>query len=132
MICKTIYNGVKPIVAIAKNESEKSIFETDFDAFKNQSSTQGSAYNLEAMMERYSAGEMLTDGMFHIAGEYKGVTIHEFKAGRLRIYCAKATNGGLIVLSHTEMKKTQKTPKQSLAQAKTALDTYISFIALTS
>ena len=49
MICKTIYNGVKPIVAIAKNESEKSIFETDFDAFKNQSSTQGSAYNLEAI-----------------------------------------------------------------------------------
>ncbi|UOO89540.1 hypothetical protein LVJ82_00730 [Vitreoscilla massiliensis] len=105
-------------MAIAKNESEKSIFETDFDTFKNQSSTQGSAYNLEAMMERYSAGEMLTDGMFHIAGEYKGVTIHEFKAGRLRIYCAKAPNGGLIVLSHTEMKKNSKNTKAKFSSSK--------------
>lgn len=130
MFCKTIYNGIKPIVALAKNESEKSIFEADFETFKNQNSTQGSAYNLEAMMERYSSGEMLTDGMFHIAGEHKGVAIHEFKAGRLRIYCAKAPNGGLIVLSHVEMKKTQKTPKQSLAQAKSALDAYIDLIAI--
>lgn len=130
MYCKTIFNGIKPIVVISKNENQKSTFEENFDLFKNQNTTQGSAYNLETMMERYSSGEMLTDGMFHIAGEYKGTTIHEFKSGRLRVYCSKTPHGGLIILSNVEMKKTQKTPKQSLTQAKAAFDAYMDMEAI--
>lgn len=80
------------------------------------------AEGITALMERYavSGEDLLTPDQFHKAGG----NIYRFRKGRLRLYCF-IDEGNLIVLSHSAIKKEQKTAKVELAKAEALRTRYL-------
>ena len=78
---------------------------------------QVNAKGMFALFKRYAMDgrNRFPSGNFHEAN--KEERIWEFIKGRLRVYCFVDSSGGLVVLSHGIVKKTQKADKQEVARA---------------
>ncbi len=78
---------------------------------------QATARGLYTLFERYAehGRQQLSSSNFHEANKAEG--IWQFIKGRLRVYCFIDSDGGLVVLSHGSIKKTQKADPHEVARA---------------
>ena len=122
MIIKPLYDNVKQVVVLSDSLSVPSKFEVDLNEAESKNKA---AKGFRTLFLRYSEGLNLTYEMFHDAGEYNGQQFHEFRKGRLRVYCViDPDNGSVILLSHIQMKSTRKTQTSDLIEAYSTLQQY--------
>ncbi len=78
---------------------------------------QASARGIYVLLQRYAQDgrQRLTSDNFHEANKPEG--IWQFIKGRLRVFCFMDAQGGLVVLSHCAIKKTQKADSQEVDRA---------------
>lgn len=78
---------------------------------------QASARGIYVLLQRYAQDgrQRLTSDNFHEANKPEG--IWQFIKGRIRVFCFIDAQGGLVVLSHGAIKKTQKADPQEVDRA---------------
>jgi len=83
------------------------------------------AKGMLSLFERYAQDgrARLTSSNFHEANKEHG--IWQFIKGPLRVFCFIDPDGGLVVLSHGAVKKSQKADPQEVSQAIRLKDSYL-------
>ena len=127
MELKLLYNGIRPLYVLCKDGEELSDLEREMDSYRQSAQIVRHEASIQAMMRRFANGERLTPKMFHEAGKTHGFTVYEFIKQPIRVYCVNIPNSkGCILLSHSVLKKWQKTKPSDLEKAYQQLQNMLS------
>lgn len=130
---KLLYNGIRPLYVLCEDGEELSGLEHELDSYRKSAQTVRHEASIQAIMQRFANGERLTPKMFHEAGKAHGFTVYEFIKQPIRVYCINIPNSkGCLLLSHSVLKKWQKTKSSDLEKAYRQLQNVLSLEHLVS
>ena len=112
---KLRYNGVRPVCVLCEDDEELSDLERELDGYAQSNQTVRHVAAIHIIMQRFANGERLPSQMFHKAGETHDIQVYEFIKQPIRVYCVDIPNSkGCLLLSHSVLKKWQKTKQSDL------------------
>ncbi|OAM31433.1 hypothetical protein A7P95_00600 [Eikenella longinqua] len=124
---KLLYNGIRPLCVLCEDGEEVSSLERELDDYQQSAQTVRHAASIRIIMQRFARGEQLPSQMFHKAGKIHGIQVYEFIKQPIRIYCVSNPNlQGCFLLSHSVLKKWQKTKPADLEKTYRQLQNMLS------